>query len=306
MLSAQDEEEVLYVADSPRVQDALAAYLEHLEMGGPEPDVAHLTDDERLELRELVDALELTEGIAFGRGGREEKSAPEAATAAGAQLLAELRGSLPPRVRLEADDNRLVAGIGGVAIADRFVIGSFGGRVRAWIVDAQSVQTVEDDRDALADLGRVFRMFPDTSAIALVGRDLSCLVVEPEDTAPKIQVPTGSIVSRRYKRAVEPAGRAIPAYLDELIPYWAPMPEFERDAGVHIDAAEIAADAARAAVESQRGIGERARRGNPKKDALSAFGDKEVRAVEGIVKGLFDGSVAPDDVEARIERVARR
>jgi hypothetical protein len=294
------------VADSDKVQEALAAYLEHLEMGGAEPDVSHLTDVERRELRELIDALELTEGVAFGRGREESSAVLEAATEEGERLLADLRGSLPPGVRLEADENRLIAHVGGLALVDRFVVGTFGGRVRVWLVDVDGIQAIEESADALTDLGRVFQMFPDMSAVALVGRDLSCVIVEPEDTAPQIQVPSGSLVSRRYKRAIEPAVQALPAFLDDLIPYWDPMPAFDPESGVRIDIAEVASDFAGAAIEGQRRIGERARKGNPKKDALTAFGGKESKAVDALVKGLFDGSIDPDDVEDRIERLAER
>ncbi len=292
--------------DSDRVQRALAAYLERLEMGGAEPDLSHLTDDERHELHELMEALELTEGVAFGRGREEGSAALEAATEEGERLLAALRGSLPPGVRLEADENRLIARVGGVAIADRFVVGTFGGRVRVWLLDLDGVQAIEASADALGDLGRVFRMFPDMSAVALVGRDLSCVIIEPEDTAPQIQVPSGSLVSRRYKRAIEPAVRSLPAFLDELIPYWDPMPAFDPGSGVRIDIAEVASGFVDAAVETQRRIGERARKGNPKKDALTAFGGAESKAVGALVKGLFDGSIDPLDVEDEIERLVER
>jgi hypothetical protein len=304
--SAQARKEVWQVTDSDKVQEALAAYLEQLEMGGAEPDISHLTDEERREVQELMDALELTEGVAFGRGREEGPAALEAATEEGERLLADLRGSLPPGVRLEADENRLIAHIGGVALADRFVVGTFGGRVRVWLLDVDGIQAIEENPDALSDLGRVFWMFPDMSAVALVGRDLSCVIVEPEDTAPQIQVPSGSLVSRRYKRAIEPAVQALPAFLDDLIPYWDPMPAFDAESGVRIDIAEVASDFAGAAIESQRRIGERARKGNPKKDALTAFGGKDSIAVDALVKGLFDGSIDPDDVEDRIERLAER
>lgn len=208
-------------------------------------------------------------------------------------------------MRLEADGNRLIAHVGGVAIADRFVVGTFGGRVRVWLLDRPGVAEIEENAEALSDIGRVFRMVPDMSAVALVGRDLSCIVVEPEDTAPRIQVPSGSLVSRRYARSIEPAARALPAFLDELIPYWDPMPAFDPESGVRIDIAEVAGGLADAAVENQRRTGERARN-NPKKDALTAFGDKEAKAVDALLKGLFDGSIDPADVEARIERLAER
>lgn len=294
------------MADSERVQEALAVYLEQLEMGGAAPDVSHLTDHERNELQELIEALELTEGVAFGSGREEGTAAIEAATEEGERLLAGLRGSLPPGVRLEADENRLITHVGGLALLDRFVVGTFGGRVRVWLVDIDGVQAVETNADALSDLGRVFRMFLDMSAVALVGRDLSCVIVEPEDTAPQIQVPSGSLVSRHYKRAVEPAVQALPAFLDELTPYWDPMPAFDPESGVSIDIAEAASDFVGAAIESQRRIGERARKGNPKKDALTSFGDKESKALDALVKALFDGSIYPNDVEDRIEKLAER
>jgi hypothetical protein len=294
------------VADNERVQEALAAYFEHLEMGGKEPDVSHLSDDERRQLEELIDALELTQGVQFGRGREEGSVIPDAATVEGERLLAELRALLPPGVRLEPDDNRLIAHVGGVSIVDRFVVGTFGGRVRVWLADVDGVRAIEDNVHTLVDLDRVFRMFPDMSAVALVGRDLSCVIVEPEDAAPQIQVPSGSLVARRYKRAIEPVAQALPRFLDELIPYWDPMPALDPASGVRIEITEVAGDVVRAAIENQRRIGQRARKGNPKKDALIAFGDKETKAVDALVKGLFDGSIDPDDVEDRIERWAER
>jgi hypothetical protein len=297
---------VRQVADSDKVQDALAAYLEQLEMGGAKPDVSHLTDDERRELQELIDALDLTEGVAFGSGREEGSTALEAATEEGERLLADLRASLPPGVRLEADENRLIANVGGVALVDRFVIGTFGGRVRVWLLDVDGGREIEENANVLSDLGRVFRMFPDMSAVALVGRDLSCVIVEPEDTAPQIRVPSGSLMSRRYKRAIEPAIQALPAFLDELIPYWDPMPAIDPESGVRIDLAEVAGDFAGASIETQRRIGDRARKGNPKKDALTAFGGKESKALDALLKGLFDGSIDPDDVDDRIERLVER
>jgi hypothetical protein len=233
------------VTDSERVQEALARYLEYLEMGGAEPDFSDLADDDRRELQELIDALELTEGVAFGRGGREGSPKVEATTAAGEQLLVELRASLPPDVRLEADESRLIAQLGAVALTERFVVGTFGGRVRVWLLDVDEAGAVDDDPGVRADLARVFRMLPDTSGLALVGRDLSCLIVEPEDTAPRIQVPSGSLAPRRYKRALASAAQAVPAFLDELTPYWGPMPEFDPGSIVRVDVAEVSSGPAR-------------------------------------------------------------
>lgn len=294
------------MADSERVQEALAEYLEYLEMGGAEPDTSHLAADERRELQELVDALELTEGVPFGPDRGERAPEAEAATEEGRRLLTELRAALPPGVRLETDENHPIDRLGSAAIADRFVVGTFGGRVRVWLLDVDEARALDDDPDSLAGLAGVFRMLPDTSGLALVARDSSCVIVEPEDTAPRIQVPSGSLVSRRYKRAIAPAAESLPAFLDELIPYWGPMPEFDPESSVRVEVGEVSSGFADAAIERQRRIGERARKGNPKKDALSALGAKESKAVDALLRGLFDGSIRPDDVEDRIERLAGR
>jgi hypothetical protein len=293
---------------SDRLHDALATYLDYLEMGGgPEPDTGHLTPAEKRELQELIDALELTEGVAFGRG-REVSSAEAtdvATTPEGQRLLTQLHVSLPPSVRIDRDGNRLVAHIGGVEILDRSIIGTFGGRIRVWLLNADSAQTIERNTDCLADLNRVWRMFPDMAAVALVGKDLSCLIIEPEDCAPQIQVPSGSLLARRYRRAIRPAAEALSDFLDELIPYWDPMPVFAPDSGLRIDVSDIGDDLVRTAVERQHGIGERARKSNPKKDALLALGKKEISALNSLAKGLLDGSIDAGDIEDRIESLAR-
>jgi hypothetical protein len=296
------------VADvSDRLQDALAAYLDYLEMGGPEPDTGHLTPAEQREFRELIDDLKLTEGVAFGRGREVSPAeATEVATSEEAQrLFAELRESLPPSVGIEPDENRLVSNIGGVEILDRAIIGTFGGRVRVWLLDADSAQTTERNADFWADLNRVYRMFPDMAAVALVGKDLSCLIVEPEDCAPQIRVPSGSLLARRYRRAIRPAAEALSDFLDDLNPYWDPMPAFDPDAGLRIDVSDIGDDLVRTAIERQHGIGKRARMGNPKKDALLALGDKEISALNSLARGLLEGSIDPADLEQRIESLAR-
>jgi hypothetical protein len=291
-----------------RIQDALAAYLDYLELGGQEPDTSHLSPAEQEELKSLIDSLELTKGVAFGKGRSQAASkerAPMAATPEGETLVSKLRDSLPPGVRIESDSNRLVSQIGGIEIVDRWIVGTFGGRVRVWLLAVDAAQAIEQNNECLADLNRVFGMFPDAAAVALVGRDLSCLLVEPEDAAPQIQVPSGSLMSRRYKRAIQPLADALVGYLDELIPYWDPIPAFDRDAGLTIEVAEFSGDFVMAAIQKQRGIGERARKGNPKKDALLTFGMKETTAITKLANGLFDGKLSSDEIEAHIERLAK-
>lgn len=292
---------------SDRVQDALAAHLDFLELGGPEPDTSHLTASERKELEELVEALELTEGVAFGAGDSESISAAPSGSVSsqGQVLLQRLREALPPGVRIETDGNAFLAQIGGHDVVDRFLVGTFGGRVRVWLLEIETAEALEDDGGGLADLNRVFRVFPDTDAVALVGQDLSCLIVQPQDTSPQINVPSGSLVSRRYRRNIQPVAEAVGTFLDELIPYWDPIPAFDPAAGLRIDATQVSGSSVRSAIERQRGIGERARKGNPKKDALLAFGMKETTVLSKLADGLFEGSIDPEEIEERIERLAR-
>jgi hypothetical protein len=290
-----------------RIQDALAAYLEYLEMGGPKPDTSHLTRSEQEELDDLIGALEMTEGIAFGLGRREEPALSSAPTAQGHGdvLLARLRDAMPADIRIDPEPAAAVSRVGGVEVLDGWIVGTFGGRIRVLLLAVEAAQELESNSDCLTDLNRVFGAFPDTTAVALVAKDLSCLIVRPEDCAPQIHIPSGSLISRRYKQPIQPVDEAVPAFLNELIPYWDPIPAFDRDAQLTIDVPAVSQELVSTAIERQRGIGERARKGNPKKDALLALGRKEISALTRLANGLFDGSLNPEEIEPRIERLAK-
>jgi len=294
-----------------RVQEALAAYLEYLEMGGPEPETDHLDPEEQEELRGLIEALELTEGVEFGlgrdsAGGRTQGSvAATAHSGVSEHLLAQLREELPPDARVESDAAHAFSHVGGIEVADAWIVGTFGGRVRVWLLAIGTAQELEGNSECLPDLDRAFGALPDTSAVALVAEDLSCLIVQPEDCAPQITIPTGSLLGRGFRHPVRPAAAAIGDLLSELIPYWDPIPAFDRDPGSAIGSAVPSDELAATAIEEQRGIGQRARKGNPKKDILLALGGEEASTISTLIDGLIDGSVDPGDIEERIERLAR-
>jgi hypothetical protein len=306
---------------SDRIERALAAYLEYLEVGGPKPDTSHLSPSEQAELEELIRTLDLTEGVAFGLGrggegaGDSEPSSPRVAPKRlakaarpehGRRLLSRLREALPPGVRVASDPTVFVSAIGGMEVLEGWMVGTFGGRVRVWLLAAESAHDIENDGDALlGDLGRVFRVTPETSAIALVAKDLSCLLVRPEDCAPHIEAPGGSLVSRSYARPIQPVDEAVPVFLRELTPYWDPVPAFGRDPTLSIDVPAIAESAAADAIDKQRGIGERARKGNPKKSALLDLGRREVTALTRMASALYEGSLEPDEVDTRIRKLAK-
>src|SRR5919106_862026 len=114
-----------------RIEAALAAHLDYLEMGGNEPDTSHLTAAEKQELGELLAALEMTSGIAFGLGRRDDSvaaAAPPEEQESGVHglLVTELRAALGAEVRIETDTAPSVAEVGGIEIVGRWIVGTFG------------------------------------------------------------------------------------------------------------------------------------------------------------------------------------
>lgn len=291
-------------ASDDRVHEALAAHLEHLELGGPEPDVTHLTPQERETLQGLIDLLDQTEGVAFGHGLDGRRAHITASTEAGERLVARLRDALPAAARIRHDPSATTIGIPGLRVLEGWIVGTVGGRVRVWQLEGEG--TLEAAEEWLRSLNRVFRMFPETAAVALVEPDLSCLIVLPEDCAPAIEVPHGSLVARRYRRPVEPVGEVLSVFFRELIPSWEPMQGISEQTGVTIDVASIARERASRAIEDQVAAGGRARKTNPKRKALTELSEKEAGDLATFVLAVHEGRVRPDDVEQELRRLATR
>lgn len=286
-----------------RVQEALAAHLEHLELGGPRPDVSHLSTSELEQLRELISLLDQTEGIAFDRGIDEGLGEPPATTEAGVRLVATVRDALSPPTRMTSDPAATRMGIEGMDVVEGWVVGTFGGRVRVWLLAEEGALSSSDRW--LSDLGRVFRLFPDTAAVAIVEPDLQCLLVQPEDCAPTIEVPRGSLVGRRYRRPIHPVGEALSVFLRELIPYWEPMHGItEQASSTIVDVPPIAHEQADRAIESQVAAGSRARKTNPKRKALTDLGDGEAGELVRLVLEIHEGRAKPEEVEEQLRRMA--
>lgn len=307
-------------SSSKRVQEALLAYLEYGEMGGPEPDTSHLSAPEQDEYKRLIEGLQLIEGVPFGvgRGKHEEgwssASAPSrvmrirqgGATAQSELVVSQLHEALPFDARIDPDPLNATANVGEFEILESWVVGTFGGRIRVWLLDVDTVEQLEEDTAILGELSGVFRGIPDTAAIALVGSDLSCLLIEPQDCAVQIQVPDGSLVGRRYRRPLQPLTEGLRAFMHELVPYWDPVPQFRQGAGLISDGLRGSDEFVRTAIHDQVAIGQRARKGNLKKDVLIALGDREIAGLTKIAEQLLQRDIEPDDVEARLERLAKR
>jgi hypothetical protein len=287
-----------------RVQEALAAYLEHLELGGPQPGLSHLTAVERETLEGLIGLLDQTEGLAFGRGLDEPRVDVSAATEAGRRLLGTLSDTLPPGARVASDPAVTAVNVPGMRAVEGWVVGTFGGRIRVWLLEGEGALRASDGW--LIHLARVFRLLPDTTAMALVEPELSCLIVQPEDCAPTIEVPGGSLVARRYRRPVQPVAEALSAFLLELLPYWEPMERITEQALPSIEVAPDVRERAARAVQDQVAAGGRARKTNPKRTALTALGEREADAIADLVLGVHDGRVDQDAVEDGLRRLAAR
>ncbi len=288
-------------ASEDRVQEALAAHIAHLELGGPEPDFSHLTGEDREKLEALIGLLDQTEGVAFGRGLDEPSAGVSASTEVGQRLLAAISDSLPPAARVSSDPGLTTIDVPGMRVVEGWVVGTFGGRIRVWLLEDEGALAGSDAW--LGHLARIFRLLPDTTAVALVEPELSCLIVQPEDCLPRIEVPRGSLVSRRYRRPIQPVGEALSAFLLELIPHWEPLERITERVVPIIEVEPDVRERAGRAVQDQVAAGGRARKTNPKRRALTSLGEKDAAGIADLVLGVHDGRVQPDAVEDALRRL---
>jgi hypothetical protein len=289
-------------ASEDRVQEALAAHIAHLELGGPEPDFSHLTAEEQERLEALIGLLDQTEGVAFGRGLDEPRVGVSASTEAGRQLLAALSDTLPPAARVSSDPVMTTIDVPGMHAVEGWVIGTFGGRIRVWLLEGEGALAASDMW--LGHLAQVFRLLPDTTVLALVDPELSCLIVQPEDCAPMIEVPRGSLVSRHYRRPIQPIREALPAFLIELLPHWESLERMTERVVPTVEVEPDVRERAGRAVQDQVAAGGRARKTNPKRKALTSLGEKDATGIADLVLEVHDGRVQPDTVEEALRRLA--
>jgi hypothetical protein len=292
------------MTDEERVQEALAAHIQHTEFGGPAPDTSHLTPAEVARLNDLIALLDQTEGVMFDRGTDGDIDEPSARTEVGQRTLDVLRDVLSAPARVVTDFAATQFRIEGMNVLEGWVVGTFGGRVRLWLLGDEGA--LEQSDRWLKDLGRLFRLFSDTSAILLVEPDLSCLLVQPEDCAPTIEVPAGSLVGRRYRRPVHPVGDALSVFLRELTPYWEPMQRIADEAQrAAIEVTPIAKERAELAIEEQVAAGKRARQ-QTKKAALTELTDRDARNLLKLVVDVHQGRANADDIEEQLRKLASR
>ncbi|CAN5865543.1 hypothetical protein BH23ACT12_BH23ACT12_18020 [soil metagenome] len=293
------------------VQDAVARYLEYSELGGPAPDFQDLPAGVREKVDEVIGMLEQTEGIALrtaypDKSGGLTRSAGQLLQTCDAEadrvLLAELEAWLPAGTPVDVDGAPSGFALPNLPVAAGWTVGTTGGRVRVWRIDVPAAADLEKDTTHLVSLDQVFRAFSETAAICLVCADLDCLLVEPQDCAPVIEVPAGGVIPRRYRRPIAPVGEALPAYLRELIPAWEALPRFETGNAQALDVTTLANNAAAGAVGAQQALGARAR--YPKKDVLSALGEAESGALARMAISLYEGRHTAEEIAVQLRKLA--
>lgn len=300
------------------VEEAVASYLEFVEMGGKAPDFSGLDPATRSQVEEMIGMLELTEGMALRTARPEEARGPgtsfaqhrtarqlmeTAPSGLERELLSKLDAGLPPAAPVDSDLASAGFVFKDLPVLAGWTVGTLGGRVRVWLIDVDTATELEKDVGHLESLDRVFRAFPETAAVCLVCRDLTCLLLEPQDCAPVIEVPAGGVMPRRYRRPIQPVAEALSAFIRELIPAWEALPRFEAGTTQAMDVPALAEQAASDAINLQKSQGARAR--YPKKEVLGSLDAAEIKAIAGLAIGLYEGRRDPAEIDAELRKLAK-
>jgi hypothetical protein len=214
------------MTDNP-VDEVIAAFLDHLENGGPEPSLDHLTQDERTEASELIDLIKDARGVDFYR------SRPSLdAVLAGTEFEHQLDSGVTVGLSIDAVRTDVVSSLGsasepiGDGAAQNEGIRSdavvrFGSlRIRLQFRDDITTPDALSQADPRAAAQTVFGRFPDTAAVVLVIGDLefSSVAIGPFDIDDFIGAPDGQVHQPQITRPVLSLYDTLRRLVDELAP----------------------------------------------------------------------------------------
>lgn len=214
------------MAEDP-VDAVTAAFLDHLENGGPEPSLDHLTDVERTEATELIELIKDGRGVDFYR------SRPSLAAAlAGTEFEHQLDPHVTAGLSIDAIRNDVVSSLGSASepindgaaqnegIRSDAVVRFGSLRIRIQFRDDVTSPAALSQVDPRAAAGPVFGRFPDTAAVVLVTGDqeLSSIVIGPFDVDDFIGAPDGKVHQPRIARPVLSLYDTLRRLVDELSP----------------------------------------------------------------------------------------
>lgn len=209
------------------VDAVIAAYMNYLESGGPEPSLDHLTDQERREALELIRLIDDARGVDFYR------SPPSLdAVLAGSEFEHQVEPPLTVGLSIDAIRVDVVNSLRGTAepIADA---ASQTEGIRSDAIVRYGTLRIRiqfrDDITTIADLGRIdpraaagpiFGRFPETAAVVVVIGDeqRSSVAIDPYDTEEFIGTPDGQTHPPRIKRPVLPLPHTLRLLVDDLAP----------------------------------------------------------------------------------------
>jgi hypothetical protein len=286
------------------VDAVIAAFLDHLENGGPEPSLDHLTPDERTEARELIDLINDARGVDFYRSrpsldavlaGTEFDHQIEARTTAGLSvdaIRADVVSSLGSAAEPIADGAAQNEGVRSDAVV-RF--GSL--RIRIQLRDDITTPAGLAQVDPRAAAGPVFGRFPGTAAVVLVigDRELSSVAIGPFDIDDFIGAPDGQTHQPRITRPVLSLYDTLRSLVDEFAPDLAADDPLDDHETVELD--EIIRTECSNACAAVVGEGEKARL-EAKREIWAHF--DEAGLLTSLVKDAASGALSEADLDARL------
>ncbi|MEX0990695.1 MAG: hypothetical protein WD004_00270 [Actinomycetota bacterium] len=289
------------------IRDAIARYIEQKEIGGEPVALNDLPSDIREEVESAIEILSLTDGAAIeveaAREGPENPSISKESTSTGdaefvSAAAVAIRKAMPT-ARVIPDDDVSDFSTTDLPLVGGWIVGTFGGRLRVWLVAVPTMGDLDGHPLVRKVVRRALRGLLDSAGIALAGRDLSCLLLEPSDCAPAIEVPAGT--APRYMRPVQQLSEAVASFFVGLNPSWDAMPTFDVPFD-STDVSALAAQVAARAVDEQKAIGQRAH--FPKKEALATLGKREVDGLAGLIWDMYEGRLDPENVPERLGDLA--
>lgn len=294
--------------DHDPVEAVIAAYLDHLETGAPEPSLDHLTGEDRSRAQEIIGLM------ADGRGIDVYRSAPSLNTLlTGTEFEDWLTAPDTAGLSLDRIRTDVISALGAASepVADGAAENE---GIRSDAVIRYGTLRIRvqfrDDIASAADLahveprsaaGAVFGRFAGCPAVVVVIGDpeLSSVAIDPFDTEEFIGTPDGQTYPPRITRPVLPLFNTLRALVDELAPDLA-VDEVD-DTQAPIELAEIITSACAAASAAVVTEGAKART-EAKKATWQSFDGQ--RILQDWVEAAAAGELGGSDLENRIDSAA--
>ncbi len=288
------------------VDAVLTGFLNHLENGGSEPSLDHLTPEDRAEAEDLIEI------IRSGRGIDAYRSRPSLNTLlAGTEFEEWL--SPPETIGLSIDAIRtdVISALGADAepIADGaaanegirsdVVIVCRGVRLCVQFRDDISTPRTLAQVNPRAAAGPIYGRFPGRAGVILVigNAELSSVPISPHDIDDYVGAPDGQLHPPRIRRAVLPLVDTLRSYIDEVAPDLSMGADYVSPDS--IDVPDIICAAAIGAIGAIVAEGKKSRT-EAKKDIWTEF-DDGTELVTTITTEIWNRDLSPESLRERLD-----